>query len=140
MSKAPTLEEFLQSVEEADYWKGKTDRDYLAAVYAWVEEYAVNNWEDVEYILDLAEEHYVGNFARSADYGEAVGEAYFSERLDAIQEAAIGKNGRADVHIPYTIDWQEFAELVLINVPGMNWSAYDDGEPGTGAHYFREPR
>jgi hypothetical protein len=57
-----------------------------------------------------------------------------------MQEIAIGKNGQADVHIPYTIDWEQFADVILPNAEGLNYSAYDDGEPGTGAHYFREPR
>lgn len=134
----PTMEEFIKAVADSEYWKGNTDRDYLEAVYRFAVDYALNNWDDVEYILDIAEGCYQGNFARSADYGEFVGEEYFSDRLDAIRDAAIGKNGSASVHIPYEIDWEQFADLILPNVEGLNYSAYDDGQPGTGAHYFRE--
>lgn len=134
----PTMEEFLKAVEDLDYWKGNTDRDYLEAVYRFAVDYSLGNWDDVEHILDIAEDCYQGNFARSSDYGEFIGEEYFSDRLDAMQEIAMGKNGQADVHIPYSVDWEQFADLILPNVEGYNYSAYDDGEPGTGAHYFRE--
>lgn len=137
--KTPSLAEFLQAVADSDY-TGNTDPDYLQAVYSFAVEYSLGNWDDVEHILAIAEECYAGNFARSADYGEHVGEEYFSDRLDAIQDAAIGKAGSASVHIPYTIDWEQFADLILPNCEGLNYSSYPDSEPGTGAHYFREPR
>ena len=134
------LQEFLTAVENLDYWKGNTDADYLTAVFQFANDYALNSWDDLENLLDIAEDCYQGNFARSEDYGQFIGEEYFSDRLDAIQEAAMGKDGSASVHIPYEIDWEQFADLILPNVECLNYSAYDDGQPGTGAHYFREPR
>lgn len=132
--QAPTFAQFIESVEASDY-SGNSDRDYLKAVYQWVDEYAVNNWDDVEYILELAEEYYAGNFARDADYGEHVAETYLEERLDELQALA-----QKEPIIPITFDWEQFARLVLPNTYGWNWSSYGDDEPGTGAYYFREPR
>lgn len=133
-----TLEQFIQAVESLDYYAGNTDKDYLTAVYKFADEYALNSWDDVENILSIAEDCYQGYFSRPADYGEYIGEEYLSERLDAMQAISMGEDANAGLHIPYTIDWEQFADLILPNAYGWNYSAYDDGQPGTGAHYFRE--
>ncbi len=127
-----SLAEFLEYATEN--YSGNTDTDYLQAVYQFAEYFALD-MSDADSMLETAEDCYGGNFARSADYGESVGEEYLSERLDAIQEIAM-----QEPHIPYTIDWEQFAELVLPNTYGWNWESFNDDSPGTGAYYFREPR
>lgn len=131
---APVFEQFLKAVEASDY-SGNTDRDYLYAVYRFADEYSLNSWDDVENILSIAGECYQGFFYTPAAYGEHIGETYLSERLDAMQKISMGDDPNAGLHIPYTIDWEQFADLILPNVYGMNYSAYDCE---VGAHYFSE--
>lgn len=131
----PTFEEFLKAVEGSDY-SGNTDNGYLHAVYRFADEYSLNSWDDVENILSIAEECYQGYFYRPADYGQHIGEEYLSERLDAMESVSMGDDPNAGLHIPYTIDWEQFADLILPNAYGWNYSAYD--VDGGGAHYFTE--
>lgn len=132
--KAPTFAQFMEAVQASDY-SGNTDRGYLKAVYRFADDYALNSWDDVENILSIAEECYQGYFYRQADYGQHIGEEFLSERLDAMQAVSMGDDPNAGLHIPYDIDWEQFADLILPNAYGWNYSAYDDE---TGAHYFRE--
>lgn len=136
MTLTPTKAEWLAIVSVLDY-SGNTDTDYLEAVYDWANYFAVGNWNDPEYILELAEENYAGEYARDTDYARQVVEEYFSEALDAMHDAADAGNGFI---IPFEIDYEQIADLIMPNIQGFNFESYQTSDPGTGAYYFREPR